>query len=140
MGAPKRRTASADSGHGRKGQGSALAAAALAVLSSPALNDAPGSKRWPLLCATLALTRDVNGDDCEPGGVSITAKSGRISWSLRSPAYNVRISGWTDSLTDVLDAIEAVLGSANPACVELKKHVGKKYRDRLNKGLTNNPS
>jgi hypothetical protein len=107
-----------------------LAEAAIAAISSAPLVDEQGSKLYPVLVDTINRTKDVNGDDCEPGGFSVNAKAGRLSWSLRSPAFNIRISGWAESLVNVLEAIEAALSSGNVVPVELKKHVSRKYRDK----------
>lgn len=107
-----------------------LAGKATAILSVAPLDDESGRERWPLLLSILNAVKDVNGDDCEPGGFSATAKAGRLSWSLRSPAYNVRVSGWADTLEGLLDTMERALGDGRTAFVELKKHVSKKFRDK----------
>lgn len=110
-----------------------FASAALRAIATPSLASESDAKRWPQLVATLNATKDVNGDDCEPGGLSLTIRAGRVSWSLRSPAYNVRVSGWSDTLEGLLDSVEAILTSAEPACVELKKHVSKRFREKQKK-------
>lgn len=111
-------------------EGGGLAAAALRAVAKPTIEDRKAESHWPELLRLLNATKDINGEACEPGGLSVNVRAGRLSWSLRSPAYNVRISGWADSLCSVFDAIEATLASPDPVCVELKKHVSKKYQER----------
>lgn len=132
MDSPSGRAHPHNRGSGVDASTGGLPGAALRVLSSPALHDQAAEKRWPELVKTLNAVKDINGDACDPGGFSVTVKAGRLSWSLRSPAYNVRVSGWADTLEGVLDAMEGTLRSPDPVVTELKKHVTAKYRQKKN--------
>jgi hypothetical protein len=119
---------------------SGIAAAALRANALEGFSDSVAAGRWPALYATLNAVRDLNGDACEPGGLSINVRAGRLSFSLRSPAYNTRVSGFAAALGTLLDDVEACLNGSDPVCVPLKRHVAEKFRKRSGKELTNPPS
>lgn len=130
---PERQVARSDGRRGNEGGRNALADAAYRAAANPGLADPDSEARWPHLFETLNRTKDINGDDCEPGGFTVTAKGGKLATSFRSPAYNVRVSIWSTSLGSILDDLEAALKGGDATVLELKKHVGKKFRQGLNK-------
>ena len=110
-----------------------LGAKSAEALDITALHDGECRERWPVLFEALNARRDVNGDDCDPGSFTVSAKGGVLFWSFRSPAYNVRLTGWTETLSGLPDSLEEALRSENTHFVELKKHVSKKWRDKMKK-------
>jgi len=107
-----------------------LASAALTLHRQPTYEDEHAGENWPALYACLRALKDINGDDCEPASFSVNVRAGRLAWSLRIPAYNVRAAGWADSLATVLSTLERALASQETVFQPLKKHVAVKFRKK----------
>lgn len=106
-------------------------------LADPGRKEAPddpdAQEKWPGITFLLAMSKDLGMEFCDSGGISVFPRGGAYQWSIRAPGINRKVSGQANSLTTLLDEMEAAYRSGKALVSILNKAKESKFQERRNK-------